>query len=69
MPKHRKTTKHDGQVFKFNTPKKFRIGTRKNGVAAHTMSTPALQEVLASKDKAKFHHNARTVLKLRGIAA
>lgn len=69
MPKHRKTVKHDGQVFKFNTPKKFRIGYRDNGVCAHTMSTEDLNAVLASKDKARWHRNARVVLALRGVAA
>jgi len=69
MPKHRKTVKHDGQIFKFNTPKKFRIGFRENGVGGHTMSNTELQEVLASKDKTKFHSNARAVLESRGIAA
>lgn len=69
MPKHRKVVKHDGQVFKFNTPKKFRIGTRKQGVCAHTMSTADLNAVLGNKDKAKYHRNARLVLELRGIAA
>ena len=69
MPKHRNVVKRDGQSYKHNTPKKFRIGTRKNGVNAHTMSTAALKEVLCNKDKTKFHSNARTVLALRGIAA
>jgi len=69
MPKHRKVVKRDGQIFKFNTPNKFRIGTRKNGVSAHMMSSAALQEVIANKDKAKYHKNARTVLAIRGIAA
>ncbi len=67
MPKHRVIVKKDGVVHKYNTPNKFRIGTRKNGVAAHMMSKDALLDILNRKDKAKFHTNARTVLAARGV--
>jgi len=67
MPKHRNVVKKNGVVHKYNTPNKFRVGTRSSGVAAHTMSTADLKAVLDSKDKAKYHKNARAVLSLRGV--
>ena len=68
MPKARKRTK-TGQVVKVsNVLRKFRIGNRKSGVAAESMSTVDLIKVLADKTKSKFHKNAAIVLRTRPIS-
>jgi len=67
MPKNNKTIKHDGRLFKQKVQATLRIGTRKNGVSAHTMSNQALLAVLTSKSQSKAHSNARKVLTLRGV--
>lgn len=67
MPKSKKTTKVDGRTVHHKTPMKFRIGTRKAGKSAITMTTAELQAVLENKDKRKWHSKARTVLQSRGV--
>ena len=47
--------------------RKFRIGNAKGGKSALQMSTEDLKEVLNSDTKKKFHSNARTVLRMRGV--
>lgn len=66
MPKVRvKNTGRGKMVRKLRN--KFRIGTRKNGFAGHTMTNEALLEVVNDTDKKRYHHNARIVLGIRGI--
>lgn len=67
MPKNRNVVKKDGVTHRYNVASKFRIGNRKTGKAANTMSNEALQAVLDSKGKARYHANARTVLATRGV--
>ena len=67
MPKSKKTTKVDGRTIQHKNPMKLRIGTRKAGKSAITMTTAELQAVLENKDKRKWHNNARTVLQTRGV--
>ncbi len=49
-----------------NKQRKFRIGNRKGGVSALTMTTKDLLSVLATPEKSKYHDNAKAVLKYRG---
>ena len=65
MPKNTKVTKIDGISHRQKVQSKLRIGTRKSGQSAITMSNAELQAVLESKDKRKWHHKARTVLAMR----
>ncbi len=67
MPKSKKTIKLETRTYKVKNPTKLRIGTRKNGRSALTMSNAELNEVLKSDDKRKWHSNAMTVLKARGV--
>jgi len=46
---------------------KFRIGTRKGGKSALQMSSDDLKAVLNDTNKTKFHSNAISVLRMRGI--
>jgi len=68
MPKQRKRVKKGQVMKKSNVLRKFRIGNRKNGMAAEQMSTEALVKVLADTNKMKYHKNAATVLKTRVIS-
>ena len=68
MPKNTKVTKIDGVIHRQKVPAKLRIGTRKHGRSAMTMTTTDLQAVLESSDKRKWHQSARTVLASRGVA-
>jgi len=68
MPKNNKVTKVDGHIKKQRVPSKLRIGTRKGGKSGIAMSNADLQSVLENNDKRKWHHNARTVLNMRGVA-
>lgn len=68
MPKNRKVSKSPtGAVTKSRPQHKLRIGNRKSGVSALSMTTDTLKNVLNSNDKSRYHKNARTVLALRGI--
>ena len=64
MPRQRKYLK--GKNWNHNSKRKFRIGTRKDGVSALSMTTKQLLAVIANEDKAKYHSNAVAVLKYRG---
>jgi len=66
MPKGRKVVKTASSVKKVNVQRKHRIGTRKAGVGANTMSTESLQEVLKSSNKSKWKSSAQRVLTARG---
>jgi len=68
MPKMRKRTKKGQVVKKENVKRKFRIGTRKSGLAAEQMSTTDLIAVLANESKTKYHKNAAIVLRTRPIS-
>ena len=68
MPKSTKVTKLDGILHRQRVPMKLRIGTRKGGKSANAMSNEDLRAVLESKDKRKWHNNARVVLEARGVA-
>lgn len=65
MPKRRIARKHDGIVTYSNEPAKLRIGTRKNGKSANTMSDKKLELVLEGSIHKKDHKNAQTVLNNR----
>lgn len=68
MPKHKVVTKgSDGSITKTTVKSKMRIGSRENGVSALSMSNKDLKAVIADKDKAGDHQNAKTVLKSRGF--
>lgn len=67
MPKGRKIIKGSTSAKKVTNRRAPRIGTRKAGVAAHSMSTVALQEVLSNEDKSRYHMKARSVLVSRGV--
>ena len=51
-----------------NTPiqRKFRIGNRKSGVSAMSLSTKELLAVLSNDSKSKYHANAAKALLYRG---
>ncbi len=49
-----------------NDQRKLRIGNRKDGVSANSMSTKDLLAVLANTDKTKYHNNAKKALSVRG---
>ena len=66
MPKRVKVTKVEGRVIRSNDPAKFRIGNRKSGVSANTMSTEQLISVVTGSNHAKDIKNAQTVLNNRG---
>jgi RNA:NAD 2'-phosphotransferase (TPT1/KptA family) len=67
MPKGRRVEKRGNAIHKFNVQRKFRIGTRKAGRAAHSMTTEALKEILEKADQKRYHQKARTVLAMRGV--
>ncbi len=67
MPKNRNVVKKDGVVHKYKVASKMRIGTRKSGKSANLMSNEDLMSVLSSKDMARHHGKARTVLFNRGV--
>lgn len=67
MPKRIRTKKVDGRIIRTILPHKFRIGTRKGGTSAVTMSTAELKTVLETSGKGRWHQNARTVLATRGV--
>lgn len=69
MPKDIVKTKKDNRIFRFKPPRKFKIGGRKGGVSAYTMSSDDLIAVLKNPGKSRYHTNARTVLSSRGVAA
>jgi hypothetical protein len=67
MPKNRKAIKTSQAIVMVNTPNKFRIGTRKAGKSAHTMSNKELKAILKNVDMKNSYSNAVAVLKLRGL--
>lgn len=67
MPKNSTVVKKDGLIHKHRVANKLRIGDRKSGTSANLMSNEALLAVLKSRDKAKYHAKARTVLTARGV--
>lgn len=68
MPKDIITTKRDGRVFRSKAPRKFKIGGRKSGKAAHTMTNEALLAIVSGEKKTSDSQKARTVLAARGVA-
>ena len=68
MPKGRKIIKTDGRVKKVYIQSKLRIGTRKSGTGANTMTNTALLEVMKDEGKTRHHGKARTVLNARGVS-
>ena len=66
MPKRVKVTKVEGRVIRSNDPAKFRIGNRKSGVSANTMSNDRLLAVVTGSNHAKDVKNALAVLNNRG---
>lgn len=69
MPKDIIRNKKDNRIFITKPPRKFKIGTRKSGKSAHTMSNDDLLEVLGDASKSRYHQNSREVLSSRGISA
>lgn len=67
MPKRRNVVKINDRVNKLRVPMKFRIGTRKSGKSGFLMTNKELLDVLESKDKKRWHNNARSVLAIRGV--
>ena len=65
MPKTRKVEKKNGKAFKTVLPMKLRIGPRKGGKSAFSMTTEELEAVLADSKKKKYHNKARTALSKR----
>jgi len=62
MPKSRKLVKNQyGLTVEVKTSRKFRVGSRRDGRTAHTMSSQALSMITAPKYKA----NAESVLERR----
>lgn len=68
MPKDIITTKRDGRVFHSKSARKFKIGGRKSGKSAHTMSSEALLAIVNGEKRTGDSQNARAVLTLRGVA-
>ena len=68
MPKGRKLIKVDNRVIKLHNRRSQRIGTRKNGVAANTLTNDALREILNDTSKCRHHSKAIVVLKNRGAS-
>lgn len=48
---------------------KYRIGNRKSGVPANSLSTKQLLAIIADSGKSKYHANAISVLKSRNNIA
>lgn len=46
---------------------KFRIGNAKGGLGGHSLSTERLEEILKDDNKKRWHNNARSVLRSRGV--
>lgn len=70
MPKDIVQRKANGNVYR-DTPnggRKLKIGGRKGGKPANSLSNADLQAVLENEDKKRYHKNARTVLVNRGVA-
>lgn len=68
MPKGRKIVKTNNSIKKVNVKRSLRIGTRKAGVSANTLSSTKLLESLKDTNKKKWHASARTVLTNRGVS-
>lgn len=66
MPKNRKAVKISQAMILINEPRKFRVGGRKGGKSAHTMSSNELYGILKNVDRKRDHSNASAVLRLRG---
>lgn len=66
MPKNRRVIKTASSIKKVNVKRKLRIGTRKSGIAANTMTNEKLKEVLKDTNKTRYHTKVRTVLNARG---
>jgi len=67
MPKRVKVSKVGNRTVRQNQPHKFRIGNRKGGQSALTMTIVALKDILAGTKNKRDHQNARTVLAMRGV--
>lgn len=68
MPKDIIVIKKDGRTFRNHPGRKLKIGGRKGGKSAHSMSTADLNAVLVNASQKRYHQNARTVLAARGVA-
>ena len=65
MPKSRKKVKEGNRITTLVVPTKFRVGNRKSGVSAHSMSTAALVAALEDKNKSKYRNSINAVLATR----
>jgi len=65
MPKSRKKVKDGNRIITSIVPTKFRVGNRKSGVSAHTMSTSSLVAALEDKNKSKYRNSINAVLATR----
>jgi len=68
MPKNNRVEKRDGIIKKHKVSATLRVGTRKAGTSALKMTTEALKTLLIGDSHKSDHANARTVLRMRGIA-
>jgi len=68
MPKDIIVTKRDGRIFHSKPARKFKIGGRKSGTSAHTMTNEALLVIATGEKKTGDSQKARTVLAARGVA-
>ncbi len=69
MPKDIVKMKKDGRILRKKPARKFKIGSRKSGKSAHTMSSEALLAIVTNNKRTGDRTNARSVLKLRGVEA
>ena len=67
MPKNKKISKINGIVKVSKIARKHRIGTRKSGVSANSMTENKLKDVISNTDITRDRDNAIYVLKQRGI--
>jgi len=66
MPKNNKIIKENGRTRKVKVSRKLRVGSRKSGVSAHSLSNEQLLQSLLNRDLIKQHPHINKVLQLRG---
>ena len=65
MPKNNKIVKEDGRTRKVKTPRKLRIGSRKSGMSAHSLSTEQLLKSFQDNNMIKHRAKISKVLQSR----
>ena len=70
MPKDIVLRKAKGNIYRDHPPgRKLKLGPRSSGKPANSMTNADLIAFLDNADKKRYHKNARTVLKNRGVVA